>query len=453
MPFIETVFMIMFLTTGFLLYGSLTFSSPVISLVQWPTVFLGGFIILYRLINFKDYLKTKGIFILFGFVASYVLSAVLAINYGGGNYASIRYFIFLVFIVGILYATGDKADKEYNKKRFSVLSFYFILCTALMSLISFFMLVMNVSEVLPQEAGPTVVIGIAWGRLFGAYWDPNIGAAMAALSVTLSVFHFSGKKVINKVLLVLNIILQVLFITFSDSRTGRVTLFLTVTVYLGLVIAKRPFGKIKNNIGKISLKATLIVLVAVISLNASVVAKASYNSVVRAICGDKTNAFVIGSEGRDETVDSDISNRRFDIWNNAVEIFEKKPITGVSHFQIVGFVEKNLSESYILTNDHMVFDTMHNVVFDVLASQGIIGIVLLVSFGCYYVFIILKNLKRIKFGEDRYNTVLLSVIFTVLVSSMFMTEIIYVITPLTLIFWIAAGSLQANIKEISEEQN
>ena len=88
-----------------------------------------------------------------------------------------------------------------------------------------------------------------------------------------------------------------------------------------------------------------------------------------------------------------------------------------------------------------LFDAFHNMIMDLLASQGIVGIVL-------FIFIIIHSLESIikcfrfasvkKKNECAY---LFSVCMAVVASSMFVSEILYVNNQITVIFWILWGYL------------
>ena len=65
---------------------------------------------------------------------------------------------------------------------------------------------------------------------------------------------------------------------------------------------------------------------------------------------------------------------RSDIWKSAIEVFLTSPVVGVSHNNVLAYVYDNVPNSYLVTNDHMDFDSMHNVFFDILVGQGVIGL-------------------------------------------------------------------------------
>lgn len=90
----------------------------------------------------------------------------------------------------------------------------------------------------------------------------------------------------------------------------------------------------------------------------------------------------------------DISNRRFDIWKSAVEIFKTSPVFGISRANILPYVDDNLPDSYLVTNEYMRFDSMHNMFFEILVSQGAVG---LITFLTFIIFVIVGIFKYGKY--------------------------------------------------------
>ena len=159
-----TVFSLLFLTVGFLQASSLTFGKPIISWVQWPTVALGCLLLLERFINFKHYLKTRGIILLIIFAAGYVVSSLLTFKYG--YYNNVRTLAFLAMQFGLLYATDSDSDPEDSRKRFTVCANYFLAGTAVLTVLSFVYMFSGYTKVFfpaVGEEGPIYYIGFVDG--------------------------------------------------------------------------------------------------------------------------------------------------------------------------------------------------------------------------------------------------------------------------------------------------
>jgi O-antigen ligase len=169
------------------------------------------------------------------------------------------------------------------------------------------------------------------------------------------------------------------------------------------------------------------------------------------LCSSDETAFL--SLYRDGAhVANDPSNRRFDIWMNSLELTACSPIVGASHFNILDFARDRLPQSYIITNEHMCFDTMHNVFLDVLLSQGIVGLLLFFAIIVYSLIFIAKHWRALFFSPGGAKRFLcFAVMASVVAGSFFVTEIVYVISPFTLYFWLSFGYLMNS--EVKNENN
>lgn len=434
----EIVFKILFLTVGFLQYSSLTFGRPVISWVQWPMLILGAALIVYRLQYWRELAHAADTWLLLAFAAAYAGSSLVNLRYGW--YDNARFFVFLVFQITLLYFYSRTSSPERSRRHTEICAWYYVSVTALLSLLSFVFLFCGIAAIYEQEVGPTYNIGFWWGRLFGAYWDPNIGAVMAGICCLLCVGLFvrhRGKAV--RVFLIANIVLQLLYIEFSDSRAGKVCLYASAAVLTFLYALRRL--KNKSTARRVALSAVCVAVVSVVLVVFVNGSGKVYNAVVEDM-QETDEAFPYELIGREEDFAQDVSNRRFDIWGSALELFRCSPAVGVSHGNIVAYAQENLPDTYILNNDHMVFNTMHNVWIDILASQGILGLGLFLAAAIRIAVIILRKMPAFFANEHFYTyAALFSVLVAAVVSSLFMTELVYVISPLTLMFWIAAGCL------------
>ena len=94
---LELVLKLGMLTVGFLQVSSLTFGKPIISIVLWPTLGLGGILLLYRLWHWKEYAVSANIWILVLFCISYAVSSIANLQYGW--YSNLRTWVWMVFLM------------------------------------------------------------------------------------------------------------------------------------------------------------------------------------------------------------------------------------------------------------------------------------------------------------------------------------------------------------------
>ena len=477
----EILFKILFLTVGFLQYSSLTFGKPIISWVQWPMLGLGAVLVILRLLHAKEYTATPGIWLLLAFAVAFGISSVLNLRYGW--YENVRFLAFLGFQITLLYPYSRKSDPSVSLHHWEISAWVFLLGTFVLSLLSFVFLFTGRAEMFVCTEGPTYYIGFWWGRLFGAYWDPNIAAVMAVMACLLSVaMMIRYRSAILRIVLGLNLVLQIFYIELSDARSGKVALFVAAGM-MAFLCALRLLEKTKLGV-RVFFAAAGALLVAVTSVVLLMAGGRAYNIAVAQLspssdvaveetpAPNDPNASVeetpapndpsvvegkpslpLNPIGREEDIASDISNRRFDIWKSAVEIFKTKPVFGVSYANIIPYARENLPDTYILTNDHMVFSSMHNVVMDILVGQGLVGVVLFLAAAVWVLVSILRRTSAFFKSERFYEyAAAFSLVTTAVVSSMFMTELVYVITPLTLMFWISLGVLSHAVCAFSKKE-
>ncbi len=460
------IFTLLFMTVGFLQLCSFTFGNKIISFVQWPTVALGMVLLAVRFINFKHYIKTRGIILLILFSVGYVVASFITFSYGW--YENLRFLIFTVFQFGLLYATDSNENAEDTKKRTEIAANYYLIVTALFSFASFIIMLLGYNKMFAaaaDKAVPAYYIGFWHGRLYGVYWDPNIAAVTAAVAIMLSVYFFIiAKKKCLKILNILNILLQFTYIVFSGSRTGNVAISAGAVMLSVLLSTKRRFfeSKIKNVIAIILIAATTFS----VTYFGPMAVKSAVNKIANAaIAEEKTEddapiekpleeektekpeeSTEIDVFDRGYDLSHDISNQRFAIWKSATEIFKESPVFGVSRANILSFAEKNLPDTYIVANSYMRFDSMHNAYIEILTSGGVVGIALFMAFMLWTIIGIIKNLKKIFCCDEFYLLAAIIGVCTVLsVCSLFIAEMVFVISPASTVLWVTLGTMNRHI--------
>lgn len=406
-----------------------------------------------RLIALKNYISFPNLWCLILFLASYVLTALVNVRYGLSE--SAQYFVWMLFQFGLLYTFDWKRDRKKVKREFQVIALALIAILTVYNLISLDMLIRSFFEFHTAADGQSHLIGLAsWGRLFGVHADPNYGAVECGVAIIFAVyFIIRSKHMWQKLVLSLTVIIQFLYITFSVSRSGLVSFAAGLAVFLGLYSWQKAKGR------KLLTSVLVGFIAVVVIVFASKAAQSGYNVFIQheneiqrtdPLRATEETRIVVD---RKEELNSDVSNRRFDIWKSAIEIFQKSPVVGVGFRNITPFVRENLPETYIINNDYANFDAMHNVFLDVLASQGVVGIVIFLIFLIAAAVFIIKNLKYIHERHWLINAMMFSCCLSIGISSMFLSHILYVNNPTTYLFWACLGYLVYSMKKDKEEYN
>lgn len=427
-------------------FNSLVALRSGLSYASYAVALLGGLVVLFRVIHFKKYVSVRGIIWLLLFCGSYLLSALLTRQYG--LLENIQALVWTVIQFFIIYAYDTSKSTEDDKKEINLLGWIFLCYTFVMSAAAIVMLITDYNHYRP--VGETAVIsGFLWNRLWGFYTDPNYGAVFSIVSMVLSIAFFKPAKKPLRICLIANIVLQTLYLTFSDSRTALVALMVTVFAAVFLLVLRAK--KLENKKAMVQIFIS-IALALVFALGSAAVIQGTqkvgnslkvlqYEHNIKNI-GDTQSEIPDTLIGRtDSDINDDVSNRRFAIWQSGFEIFKTSPITGITFRNYIPYAKEHLPNTYIVHNDFGCFASMHNSFVDVLVSQGIVGVFLILCFIVSVLIVFFRYFFQATAEEYRYNTFLLLMFLPILVSMMFYSETFYMNTGGAFLFWSFLGYL------------
>ncbi len=459
LPKAELGFKICYLILVLVSFNNLVAGSSVLSIFNYVLVAFGAVLLLLRAFRFKQYIHSYAAPLLILFCVSMMVTALL--NRAYGFVENIQSLIWTTLQFGMLYICDKhRAAKEY-KREFVILAYVFSAYVFLANIVSIGMFLTHYG-VFGQYSYNGNIIGFIWGRLWGVYSDPNNGSVLCVASVVLSIcaWAYLQKKAKKgfKVLLAVNVFLDYCYIMLSDSRTGMVCALIGVTCVLFLCLSARDFQKEKL---KPILKNTVCLIMAVVLSCSfyfgSQLLKKGYNFTLEKIMeakmqdpdADIGDSDLVLITGRDEAdTESDVSNRRFSLWKSGIEIWKTSPIFGVSQRNMTPYAKDVLPNTYLVNNDLSDFDSTHNMFIDVLVGQGIVGILLIVTF---FVSVAVLIIKRFIFVEENRTNVYLIALISVLVvfacSCMFVLDVLYLNSAATVLFWSALGYLMHSLQK------
>lgn len=462
---IDLIYKVVFLIFGFFSFNSMIAGRGIMSIFVMLSTALAGVLLLYRLFNWRHFVHNVVLWILIAFLISYGISMALNYQYGVVNQLKLMVWMGMQFL--LLFASDDRKRTADHKKVFHVMAITYLAYMFLACVISLIMLAFQYGEIaeIQTEAGVSQMItGFVWGRLWGVFTDPNYAATTATVAVLLSLYFFSAfKNVVVRIFLTVNIIVQVLYISFSDSRTGLVAMFLGVGVYFFCwLISNKEKIKIRSAV----LRSAACVLAAAVVAGSCLVVidavKVGYNTIIisQIVTENPGNPGELEEEtppekelvGREQDLENDFSNRRFDLWEASLEIIADRPVFGVSYLNLMQYTEDHFPENYLVNNDHGKFGNYHNMLFNIAAGQGLLGLAIFIAAGAIAG---IKSIKRVSKEIDGPNGMFyiaaFSVAITLLASSMFVSELVYVNSANATIFWYLVGLLVAkNRNEVKE---
>ena len=447
----EFVFKICFLAYGLATFNSFFAHTKIISALLFLTTASAGITLIYRLINIRYFIHSKMFWLSLAFMVSYIISFFINIRYANIN--GIKTLAFMGMEFFLLLATDERKKFDKYKSEIKIILgifFFYMMAAVIVSIILMFCGYSNIAV----RNGQTILSGFVWGRLWGVFTDPNYASVLSDMAIIISLYAIKKyKKPIWRAICIINIILQTLYIAFSDSRTGLVVAFAALAIYsyLRLTEVNLHIRKFLKNLLCIC-SAIFIGVFGVLTVKS---VNKVYNTVISSIAENEPDeqseeTFEKYKVGREKDIEQDISNRRFDLWLSALETVKLKPIFGVSFESVVSFAKENLPKTYLINNDHGIFNNYHNLLFNVLVGQGIIGLIILLIMIIYAGIHLIKTVYR-SVGTEDYS--LCSMIFTLLVvalaSAMFVSEIIYAISANMMLFWYLLGIMLKKSGECS----
>ena len=383
------IFKIIYLILVLVSFSSILLYIPYLkNVLVAASVLLGGIVLLYRVIHIRRFLKMKYIWLLIAFIGSYGISMLLNLKYG--FLEPLQAMVWMVFQYFILFLKDPEQPREQTEKEFRIISWVYLIYMLCASILSFLQLLFNHS-IMDYTKNPAQLSGLVWGRLWGAYTDPNYGSVLSIVAIFIGIYLVKCyKNIFVKILCGANAVIQVLYIAFSDSRTGLVCIAAGGAFYAYVRLIKLPKLESRKAAGRVI-------------------------SCITALC-IMCALFIL-----------------------------PRGIFGVSMFNAVAFAQEQLPNTFLVNNDVMIFDNLHNSFLNILLSQGIVGFVIAMIFTVLSAIYVLQGIARMRGTRENPDcvriTALASILITIVASMMFIGDVFYLNSGASFMFWNILGML------------
>lgn len=316
-------------------------------------------------------------------------------------------------------------------------------------LISFWTFVTMQGGYATQMDGSSLKYGFIKERLFGAFTDPNVAGILSLFSLAFSVFYLLCKcRRPMKVYHIFNIVCTALYAILSSSRTtmlaGAMAVFVVLVLYLFHKLEQKKRAELWR-------KAVCILCSAVIAVGTAFASEFMYKqfAYLPAIYED-----IVEGNGKDhelKPVDldrsdvgkgKDISNLRFEIWSNALELFKESPVIGTSPRNLLAYAEIYTPNQIIHKKEY----TVHNGYLSVLVTTGLAGaavflLIILYSAKSLYLGFVAKKTKV----KDTKYLPFLFIVVLFAISAFPMMGIVFNNSISEVAFWLVLGYLFAMV--------
>ena len=440
----ELVFKIAYLLLVLLSFNVFFARHWYMTYVSYAVIAFGMVVGVLRLLHIKEYLNVS-VFLLLSFTCSYILGAVNSFEYGYTD--NIKAVVWMAIQYFLIFAFDENED--YSNERDTLFK-VFLTYTGIAAVISLWMMIIDWKYYSFVDGIYWVFGGFIDNRLWGCYTDPNYGAILAIVSAIISLKYLLEDKQIKKpfkALLIVNIVFEFLYVCYSDSRTGLLAIVASVIVLVVVWLSKTK-GLIKTVALSIAIVAVIIgAIYAVRFATSEIKVQIAKISATRAgMTQDEIAAEMdlarVGREDDQIGEGKDVTNNRIAIWKNAITIFRQHPIIGISYRNIREYALDNIRTKYA------GFESMHNFFFDVLVSQGIVGVIILFMLIAWVLWTLIKKYKSL--SGYREFAFMLAIIAAIFASMLTYSETFYMNTGGAFLFWYVLGYL-VNFKNKDNE--
>lgn len=451
---IEKIFIYCFMFYAALGSNVITYGKFIISIVMWPTFMLGLVIILYKVINYREYIKMPAIWCLVGLLASIGVSTLA--NFGPLFKENIIICLHWAYCFLILYLINQNKPIEKVRKDMELMMKVFVGYTVVCIIGGILFMVFGINgRVVIEDTGYEYFYGFKIGRLFGVFISANNGAMTSAVAIAILIYFICKyKKVLVSVLCSLAIVLCVFYIALSDSRTGAVCTGVSVAVFFGIMYL---YKQEKKSLIKKLFALVIVAVIGVIGFMIPRLVKDWYNEIVTSVNESNVteDPFAV-DRGYDLT--DDVSNRRFDVWGGAVELYLDSPKTiaiGTSFKEFTVYAKQHQPQNYIVNNNYTDFNTLDNEIFNIMVAQGTLG---LIAFAALLFVVIKLFIKKFYKVKEEYRLLVAGItagVVTLTAAAMFGSVMFYHMSPNTIVFWVMLGglvfALNHSTKELANE--
>ena len=134
----------------------------------------------------------------------------------------------------------------------------------------------------------------------------------------------------------------------------------------------------------------------------------------------------------------DFTSGRTSLWESASIVIQENPVTGVGYDNMIEAVTSARE-----TDDLPGLSTgrLHNIYIETATVNGIVSLVMILSFIVILFVFIINRLDHLRKKEKFEMTTLTSMILGIIAVNLFESTLIYIISFISMIFWIYSGYL------------
>ena len=362
---------------------------PGINILNKVALIWGILLILFM--TFNDYKKRKiyafdipiGIFVIITLIFNLFL-------YRSGTNLKV-WIVNLVLFVSVFTVDVFK-NKKLMIKEMKAITHFYVIFMFISSTISLFMKLFDKSIIVKES--------IFQGSRAGIFENPNAISIAASIAIVMCMYlHHNTKHYRLKMFWALNIVIQVSTMLLFNGRSSFLVVIAVIYCFI-FVYSNNKY------IRGLLLILPLVACVAAVNME--------------------------GSHIRDFT------SGRTSLWESASIVINDNPIAGVGYGDMVEAVT-NARETEDLPG--LESGRLHNIYIEIATVNGIISLAMLLIFIILLFTFIVSHIDHMRKKEKFEMTILTSMILGILAVNLFESTLIYIVSFISMIFWIYSGYL------------
>lgn len=362
---------------------------PGINILNKVALAWGMLLILFMVVN--DYKKRKiyafdiplGIFIIITLIFNLFF-------YRSGTNLKVWIVNLILFIS--IFTVDVFRNKKTLIKEMQAITYFYVIFMFISSVVSLLMKLFDKSI--------TVKDSIFQGSRAGIFENPNSISIAASIAIVMCLYlHHITKQYRLKMFWIANIVIQIITMILFNGRSSYLVVIAVIYCFIYIY---------SNNKYIRGLILALPLVACIVAVN------------------------IEGSHIRDFT------SGRTSLWESATIVIKDNPISGVGYGDMVDAVT-NARETEDLPG--LSTGRLHNIYMETATVNGLISLSMLLIFIILLLIFIVNHIDHMRKKEKFEMTILTSMLLGILAVNLFESTLIYIISFISMIFWIYAGYL------------
>ena len=307
------------------------------------------------------------------------------------NSENIKTWMINLILFIIIFSVDVFRDKKTLIKEMNIVTYFYVI----------FMLIASAASVIMRFTGITITMGdIAFGYSRGVFQNENALGIGAAVAIVMCIYlNYIEKNHKLKLFWIGNIILQTITMIGSSSRSAYLVIIAMVYTFI--------FIWNKNKYIRVGL-----ILVPTL------------------VCA---GLWEFGKFNLER-----FTTERNNIWDSALVVIKNNLMTGVGNSALVESVKNARIGWYV---PGIQFGGTHNIYVQIATVNGVISLFLFLTFLVMILAFIIQHLDKLVRKERLQTITLTSIIVGLLAVNLFESTLVYMISFMSLIFWMYLGYL------------